>query len=101
MTRAMAKEMAHKTTMQQIIEMLVKAKEQIKDWKQPNRMNKGLSNGAVFNIMAVGIKNNAEWNWLAKTNAIHAFGEYHELFEQFQTKKKPSRGVFHQEPIDF
>lgn len=81
-------------------QMLDKAKEEIKDWTVASKINKGLSKGAVWNILANSFEMDKHLNNIVKYNLIREYGEY--LPEDLQPRKKqPKPEVFpvHQDPI--
>jgi hypothetical protein len=98
MNSKVAKELAQIVTNQQLKDMFIKAKENIKDWKQVSIVNKGLSKGTNWNILAADFQVDKEYHILAKINMIREFGEF--LDENIKPKKikKIQVKVAHQEP---
>ena len=98
MQRHIAKQIAEKITNEQIQEMFNKAKTGIKDWTKTSNVNKGLTKGTAWNILAEKFDVNAKHHILAKTNMVREFGEF--LSEELkpQKKDKPEFTPTHQTP---
>ena len=101
MDRANARKIAELVTNEQLQNMLETAKEKITDWRKVSNVNKGLTVGASWNVLAKDFNVNAEYHILTKTNLIREFGEF--LTDDFGLKKvksqKQSQLPTHQEPI--
>lgn len=97
MNRADAKKLAETLTTDQLKDMFKRAKENISDWEQVSSVNKGMTIGATWNILA---NCNAFDSQLARTNMIREFGDY--LDENIKpkkvTKKLTEKNIFHQSP---
>lgn len=81
-------------------QMLDTAKEEIKDWTVASKINKGLSKGTAWNILASEFDVNNYVSNLHKYNLIREYGEY--LPEDLQPRKKqpkPEVVPVHQDPI--
>ncbi len=79
--------------------MIDKAKENIKDWTVASKVNKGLSKGVAWNILAKDFDINKHIHNIVKYNLIREYGEF--LPEGFQPNKKPKIEIkpVHQNPI--
>jgi hypothetical protein len=98
MQRHIAKQIAEKITNQQLKEMLDKAKIGVENWTKTSNVNKGLTKGAAWNILAAGFDVNMEYHWLTKLNMIREFGNF--LPDELKPKKKdkPHIKPIHQQP---
>lgn len=98
MNRKIAAEIAETITNEQLSDMFEKAKSEIQDWKKRSKVNKGMSKGAAWNILAANFNVQHKYNVLAITNMIQEFGDY--LPKELIPKKKYGRypKPFHQEP---
>lgn len=100
MNRKDAKQIAQTITNEQIQDMFDKAKENIKDWTKISNVNKGLTKGSAWNILAKDFDTLVNHHILAKTNYVREFGEF--LPDELKPKKKSkknSQNIIHQEPI--
>lgn len=100
MNRNDAKKIAQTITNEQINEMFNKAKENIKDWTKVSSVNKGLTKGSAWNILAKDFDISVNHHILAKTNYVREFGEF--LPDELKPKKKSKRisqTPIHQEPV--
>ena len=100
MNRNDAKQIAKTITNEQIQDMFNKAKENIKDWTKISNVNKGLTKGSAWNILAKDFDILTNHHILAKTNYIREFGEF--LPDELKPKKKTKRisqNPIHQEPV--
>jgi hypothetical protein len=86
MQRHIAKQIAEKITNEQLQEMFNKAKTGIKDWTKTSSVNKGLTKGAAWNILAEKFDVNAKHHILAKTNMVREFSEF--LPDELKPQKK-------------
>ena len=99
MNRRDAKLIAIKITNEQLRNMLNAAQEGISDWTQRSRVNKGLSLGYSWNILAAEFDVQRTYHNLHKINMIWDFGDF--LPKGLKIPKKPKRGLnkpHHQEP---
>jgi hypothetical protein len=98
MNRADAKKIAELITNQELQTMFNKAKANISDWNVRSNVNKGMSKGAAWNILASKFDIEYNYHILAKINMVREFGEY--LPDELKPiKKKKVLGPFiHQEP---
>lgn len=99
MNRRDAKLIAIKITNEQLNDMLNAAKEGISDWTQRSRVNKSLSLGYSWNILAANFDITGTYRDLNKINMIWEFGDY--LSDGLKIPKKPKRVLnkpHHQEP---
>jgi len=99
MNRHDARKIAETITNEQIQQMFETAKEKITDWTKVSTVNRGMTKGVSWNILAKDFDVNAKHHVLAKTNMVHEFGEF--LPGQLKPKKVnkiPSKPPVHQEP---
>lgn len=98
MNRYVARKIAEKISNQELQEMFDLAKANITDWTKVSNINKGLTKGSAWNILAGAFKESDNNSILAKTNMIREFGEF--LPEQIKPKKKVKPTIIpqHQEP---
>lgn len=99
MNRTDSKKIAETITNEQLKDMFEKAKSSITDWTKVSNVNKGMTKGAAWNILASNFDVNEKHHKLAKYNMIREFGEY--LPEELKPIKKakilPSY-IHHEEP---
>jgi len=98
MNKNLAKQIAQKITNEQLKLMFDNAKANIKNWNIISNVNKGMSKGVAWNILADNFDINENYHILAKTNMIREFGEY--LSDEFKPnkKKKETQSFVHQNP---
>jgi hypothetical protein len=85
MNRKTARSIAEKITNTDIKQMFDNAKVGVKDWKKVSAVNKGMTKGAAWNILAKDFDVNFNYNILAKTNMVREFGNF--LPETLKPKK--------------
>lgn len=73
MNRTDSKKIAEKITNEQLLEMFNVAKTMIRDWTRISNVNKGMTKGVSWNILAKDFDVNATYHILAKTNQIMEF----------------------------
>ena len=93
MRRYTAKQIAEVITNEQLKEMFDRAKASIKDWTKVSSVNKGITKGVAWNILAEDFDVNADYHILAKINMIREFGEY------LSEKSSPEKRVKPKSPI--
>jgi hypothetical protein len=71
-----AKRIAEIITNEELLEMFVNAKSNITDWTQVSKVNKGMSKGTAWNILASDFNVEKTYNNLAKVNMVREFGKY-------------------------
>jgi len=71
-----ARKIAEKITNKQIAAMFSAAKEGIKDWTKVSRVNKGMTKGAAWNILAAKFDQSHNYHIMAKTNMVMEFGDF-------------------------
>ena len=99
MNRKFARKLADTITNEQLLLMFVKAKTNITDWEKVSIVNKGLTKGVAWNVLAKDFDVNKKYHVLGKTNMIREFGEY--LPEELKPppkEKKRNFTVVHQNP---
>ena len=99
MNRTDAKKIAQIITNEQLQEMFNAAKIGIKDWTKVSNVNKGMTKGSTWNILAKNFDVNANQNIMAKINMVREFGDF--LPDNLKPKKKNKVNnfiPFHQEP---
>lgn len=99
MKRHEARRIAEHITNDQLQQMLDSAKAGVKDWTKVSAVNKSLTKGAAWNVLAKDFDVNHSYNILAKTNMVREFGEF--LPDELKPTRssKPNRVPIHQEPI--
>ncbi len=99
MNRATARRIAETITNQQIQQMFETAKAQISDWTKVSTVNKGMTKGVAWNILASKFDVDAWHHILAKTNMVWEFGEYlPDDLKPLKQSRKPVNAPVHQEP---
>lgn len=101
MNKTDAKKIAEKITNEQLAEMLNNARRLIKDWRQISNVNKSMTKGAAWNILAQNFDVSRKYNSIVVKNMVWEFGEYlpEELKPVKVVKNKYAGIVNHQEPI--
>lgn len=100
MNRLNARKLAETITNEELKAMFDRAKEEIKDWTLVALVNKSMTKGAAWNILAKNFDVNVEHHILVKANMIREFGDYlpGELKPARKSKKTYMTPV-HQDPI--
>jgi len=100
MNRRQSREIAENITNEQIKQMFNNAKAKITDWTKVSLVNKGMTKGVAWNILAKDFDLETKHHIVAKTNMVREFGEF--LPNELKPKKKEKR-LFteptHQDPI--
>ena len=76
MNKSTAKQIAETITNEQLLVMFTNAKNSIKDWNKVSIVNKGMTKGTAWNILAKDFDINKTYHILAKTNMVREFGDY-------------------------
>jgi hypothetical protein len=100
MNRQDARKISETITNQQLSEMFQKAKVGIKDWTAVSKVNKGMTKGSAWNVLASKFDVEHTYHIMGKINMIREFGEY--LPDDLKPKKKTKRELpkpHHQDPI--
>ena len=99
MNRPDAKKIAQYITNEQIQKMFDNAKVSIKDWTKVSIVNKGLTKGVAWNILAKDFDVNIRHHIMAKINMIREFGDF--LPDEMRIKKEAKRlqTPVHQDPL--
>lgn len=100
MNRKDARKIAETITNNQIQQMFENAKASITDWTKISSVNKGLTKGRSWNILARNFDVKSNYHILAKTNMVLEFGAY--LPAELKPKKKKEQfknKPHHQDPI--
>lgn len=94
-----ARKIAETITNEEIQEMFNKAKIEIRDWTKVSNVNKGMTKGVAWNILAKDFDVNHNYHILAKTNFVREFGEFlpDGLISPKKVKKQNIK-IVHQEP---
>jgi len=101
MNRTRAKEIAEIITNEQLQAMFDSAKTGIKDWHRVSDVNKGLTKGTAWNVLAADFDITATHPTIAKTNMIREFGDFLPnsiKFPKAEYKKAEPKPPVHQEP---
>ena len=99
MNRNHANIISERITNKQLVDMLEAAKEGITDWTQKSRVNKGITLGCSWNILANDFDPTKKHNNIFKINLIWDFGDF--LPEHLKVPKKIKvtlKPPVHQEP---
>jgi len=86
MNRNDARKIAEIITNEQLEQMFETAKTKITDWTKVSNVNKGLTKGVGWNILAKNFDVNTKYHILAKTNMVREFVEF--LPDELKPKKK-------------
>jgi hypothetical protein len=99
MNKTDAKTIAKTITNEQLKQMFDAAKIGILDWKKPSSVNKGMTKGTSWNILAKGFDIKENYHLISKKNMIREFGDFlpSEIKPTPKTKQKASV-MIHQEP---
>jgi hypothetical protein len=89
MNRQDAKIIAERITNEQLKAMFDAAKVGIKDWTVVSSVNKGITKGVGWNVLAKDFDIDKQYHRLSKQNMIREFGEF--LPEELKVKKEPKR----------
>ena len=99
MNRKQAKEIAEKITNGQLHQMFISARNGIKNWEKVSRVNKGMTKGVAWNILAKDFDITKDYHILAKINMVREFGEFlNEEFKPIPRAKAISIKPIHQQP---
>ena len=100
MNKKDARKIAETITNEQIAEMFAEAKAKIDNWEVVSSVNKGMTKGVGWNILAKNFDVNTDHHILAKTNMVREFGDF--LPDELKIKKQVKRQFkppTHQEPF--
>lgn len=100
MNKKDAKIIAETITNEQLEIMFNNAKNGIKDWTVVSNVNKGISKGVAWNVLARNFDVNHKYHLIGKYNMIREFGDY--LPEELKPLKKIKEihsNPVHQDPI--
>lgn len=99
MNKSDSKKIAETITNEQLGQMFENAKVGITDWAKVSNVNKSITKGVAWNILASDFNVNTSYHTMAKVNMIREFGEF--LPENLKPIKKPKKNLVnlvHQEP---
>jgi hypothetical protein len=99
MNRNDARKIAESITNAQLLDMLNRAKKEIKDWTKVSSVNKGLTKGTSWNVLAKDFDVNHNYHIMAKTNMVREFGEFLPVEIKPKKKTKKNTNPVHQDPI--
>lgn len=101
MNKCDARKIAAIITNEQIHEMFNNAKKKITGWNKVSAVNKGITKGTAWNILAKNFNVGGTNHILAKTNMVREFGDYlsTELILKKGSKSNSSKTPAHQDPI--
>lgn len=94
-----AKKIAETITNQELAKMFENAKNGIKDWSATSSVNRGMTKGTAWNILAKDFDVNVKHHPLGIKNMIWEFGDYLENKPIKPKKIKSSQKPVHQDPI--
>lgn len=94
-----ARIIAEVITNEQLLKMMETARTGVKDWNQASNINKGITKGYAWNILASSFDVNRSISNIIKINMIREFGEFlpNELIPK--NKKNVNIKPYHQEPV--
>lgn len=99
MNRPDAKRIAETITNEQLLQMFNSAKENITDWTKTSNVNKSMTKGVAWNILAKDFDVSNKYHNLVKINMIREFGEYlPKELKPVKHKRHSSKPPIHQEP---
>ncbi len=100
MNRSNAKKIAEKITNVELKQMFDSAKNDIVDWTKVSIVNKGMSKGLAWNILAKDFDIDKTYSNLAKINMVREFGEYLENYKPVKnTRSRNNLPITHQDPL--
>lgn len=76
MNKNTAKIIAKIITNEQLLEMLLNAKTSIEDWTKISSINKGMTKGVSWNILAKDFNVKENYHLITKINIIREFGDF-------------------------
>ena len=76
MNRNTAKQIEPNITNEQILQMFNNAKAKIIDWTRTSNVNKGLTKGSAWNVLAENFDVNKRYHPIARKNMIWEFGDF-------------------------
>jgi len=100
-SKSEAEHIATIITNQQIYDMFKSAMASIKKWEMTSNVNKSISKGVAWNVLASGFDVKKHYHYLARINMVREFGEYlpPELRRiKAYVKRQPIPSAFHQDP---
>jgi len=94
-----AKVIAETITNEQLKQMFDAAKNGVLDWRKPSVINKGITKGTAWNVLAKDFDVSFKYPLLSKKNMIREFGDFlpKELLKPKNKASKPLN-LIHQEP---
>jgi len=100
MNKKDARKIAETITNEELKEMFDCAKIGITDWTKVSNVNKGMTKGVSWNILAKDFDINKTHHILAKINMIREFGEFlpDQIKPKRDSKKLSGNPPIHQEP---
>ena len=100
MNRNDARRIAETITNEQLQQMFENAKAKITDWTKVSNVNKGMTKGVSWNILAKDFDVNANHHILAKTNMVREFGEFlpDQVKPQKSNRQFSNKPPVHQDP---
>lgn len=98
MNRFDARKITEIITNEQLKQMFDMAKVSITDWTKVSSVNKGMTKGVGWNILAKDFDINKDYNILTKTNMVWEFGDYLPDNLKIKHKKRVYPKPVHREP---
>lgn len=99
MTKHEAMNLAERITNEQLLQMFKSAKDNINNWTEPSKVNKGLTKGAAWNVLAKDFNVNKDYIVIIKYNMIREFGKYlPDELKPTRAKRNIQGNPSHQEP---
>jgi len=100
MNRKVAREIAETISNEQIQQMFDNAKSKITDWTKTSLVNKGMTKGLAWNVLAKDFDLEVKHHIMVKINMVREFGDF--LPDDLKPKKKAKvkfTKPTHQNPI--
>lgn len=99
MNKSDSKKIAETITNEQLGKMFENAKIGITDWTKVSNVNKNITKGVAWNILASDFNVNTSYNTMVKVNMVREFGEFlPENLKPIKKIKKKIVNLVHQEP---
>jgi len=98
MNRNDAKRIAEVITNEELGQMFEVAKSKTSDWTKVSNINKSITKGVAWNILAKDFDVNHPYILIAKINMIREFGEFLPNYIKPKRKQKKHIQPIHQEP---
>lgn len=102
-TRKQCREIAETITNEELQQMFESAKNNITNWSRPSDVNKGMTKGSSWNILAKDFNINCKYPGVMKLAMVREFGDYIPAnlkpYKDFKKPEKKEKQIKHEEPI--